>query len=201
MSLDRRIGANHLSPGPGWGGSCFPKDARALVHIAESNGFDFPLLKEVIASNDAHFDWVAIQAEVAAGGSLDGAKVAAWGLTFKAGTDDLRDSPALAVIGRLRARGALVSAFDPALPDRDDIRLAGIDIPGDPYTPCEDADVLVVFTEWPEFCEMDFTKVEALMGRPSVLDTRNLLDPQSVREAGLFYRGIGRMVRDEVRNV
>jgi UDPglucose 6-dehydrogenase len=192
MSLDRRIGANHLSPGPGWGGSCFPKDARALVHIAEASGFDFPLLKEVIASNEAHFEWVAEQVEAAAGGSLDGTKVAVWGLTFKAGTDDLRDSPALAVIHRLRSRGAWVSAFDPTMPDEDDPRLAGIGIPGDPYTPCQEADVLVVFTEWPVFREMDFGKVAAVMAGQIVIDTRNLLVPEEVSAAGLRYWGMGR---------
>jgi len=192
MSLDRRIGANHLSPGPGWGGSCFPKDARALVHIAEVHGFEFPLLKEVISSNEAHFDWVADQLQAAAGGSLREAKVAVWGLTFKAGTDDLRDSPALAVIRRLVARGARVSAFDPTMPDESDARLSGVDIPGDPYTPCQDADVLAILTEWPDFREMDLHKVEAVMVGGSVVDTRNLLDPEEVEAAGLRYRGMGR---------
>ena len=117
MSYDRRIGADHLSPGPGWGGSCFPKDTNALIRIAEDHGYDFALLKEVVASNERQFDWVADQVEAVAGGSLQGSPVAVWGLTFKAGTDDLRDSPALAVFRRLHDRGASLKAFDPTMPD------------------------------------------------------------------------------------
>ena len=201
MSLDRRIGANHLAPGPGWGGSCFPKDARALVHIAETNGFDFPLLREIIASNETHFDWVAEQVARAAGSPLGGATVAVWGLTLKAGTDDLRDSPALAVISRLVQAGARVRAFDPTLPDPADHRLAAIEVVDDPYTPCQDADVLVVFTEWPDFLDLDLRKVRSLLAGSAVVDTRNLLDPQAVSAAGLRYRGIGRMTGEELLDV
>src|SRR5262249_14675743 len=95
MAYDPRIGGDPLAPGPGWGGSCFPKDTNALVQVAEAHGFNFTLLKEVIAANDHQFEFVADRVESAAGGWLEGATVAAWGLTFKAGTDDLRDSPAL----------------------------------------------------------------------------------------------------------
>jgi UDPglucose 6-dehydrogenase len=194
MAYDRRIGADHLAPGPGWGGSCFPKDTNALISIAEARGYDFALLKEVIASNEHQFDWVADQVEAAAGGRLEGRAVAAWGLTFKAGTDDLRDSPALAVLRRLRKRGAALRAYDPSLPESQDSRLIALDIEmcADPYTACEDADALVVLTEWPEFAELDFPKVAAVMGQPSVVDTRNVLDAVAVRAAGLSYRGMGR---------
>ena len=107
MSYDRRIGADHLAPGPGWGGSCFPKDTSALIRIAEDHGYDFALLKEVVAANERQFDLVADQVcrAGAATGGRGPARSAAWGLTFKAATDDLRDSPALAVLRRLRARG------------------------------------------------------------------------------------------------
>ncbi|MBO0728040.1 MAG: UDP-glucose/GDP-mannose dehydrogenase family protein [Acidimicrobiaceae bacterium] len=194
MSYDRRIGADHLAPGPGWGGSCFPKDTHALIRIAEDHGYDFPLLREVLASNERQFGYVADQVEAAAGGTLVGAVVTAWGLTFKASTDDLRDSPALAVIRRLNARGAFVKAFDPTMPDGSGRHFDGLDLEvcGDAYTACEDADALVLLTEWPDFADLDIAKVSALMRRRAVVDTRNFLDPERVRAAGLSYRGMGR---------
>jgi UDPglucose 6-dehydrogenase len=194
MSYDRRIGADHLSPGPGWGGSCFPKDTNALIRIADDHGYDFSLLKEVLAANERQFDWVADQVEAIAGGSLEGVAVAAWGLTFKAGTDDLRDSPALAVLGRLHDRGAVVRAFDPTMPDSTNGHLRGLDIElcGDPYTACEDARAVVVLTEWPDFSELDLAKVASLMESPGIVDTRNVLEPDEVRRAGIRYRGMGR---------
>jgi UDPglucose 6-dehydrogenase len=194
MSYDRRIGADHLAPGPGWGGSCFPKDTAALIKMAGDHGYDFALLKEVVAANEAQFDWVADQVEAAAGGSLDGAKVAAWGLTFKAGTDDLRDSPALAVVRRLRARGAVVSAFDPTLPPTDHPLLAdlGLSLCDDAYEAAAGAEVLVVLTEWPEFRRLSLSDAAAGMARPSLVDTRNMFEPVSARGAGMSYVGMGR---------
>jgi UDPglucose 6-dehydrogenase len=194
MSYDRRIGADHLAPGPGWGGSCFPKDTSALIHIAEQHGYDFALLKEVVAANERQFDGVADQVWTAAGEAVEGTTIAAWGLTFKAATDDLRDSPALAVLRRLRDRGAVIRAFDPTLPDPADGHLAGLQLElcDDPYSACEGASALVVLTEWPQFCDFDLTKVAALMSNPAVVDTRNLLDPAEARAAGLVYQGMGR---------
>jgi UDPglucose 6-dehydrogenase len=206
MSYDRRIGADHLAPGPGWGGSCFPKDTSALIRIAEDHGYDFALLKEVVAANERQFDLVADQVCQAAGGGQAAAGdaassvtgeplvVAAWGLTFKAATDDLRDSPALAVLRRLRARGAVIKAFDPTRPDAEDGQLAGLglELCDDPYAACEGASALVVLTEWPQFREFDLAKVAAVMTRPSIVDTRNLLEPADARAAGCSYQGMGR---------
>jgi UDPglucose 6-dehydrogenase len=115
MGSDKRIGENFLRPGPGWGGSCFPKDSRALIKIAEDADYSFDLLKGVITVNDQQLDRVADKIRTAAGGSLSGKVVAVWGLTFKAGTDDLRDSPAIAIIQRLMKFGARVQAFDPTV--------------------------------------------------------------------------------------
>ncbi len=194
MSYDRRIGADHLSPGPGWGGSCFPKDTNALIRIADDHGYDFALLKEVLAANERQFDWVADQVEAMVGGSLEGSPVAVWGLTFKAGTDDLRDSPAVAVLRRLHDRGARLKAFDPTMPDASNGHLRGLDVElcGDPYSACEDARATVILTEWPEFCELDLDKVASVMESPGIVDTRNLLAPDEVRAAGLRYQGMGR---------
>jgi UDPglucose 6-dehydrogenase len=199
MSYDRRIGADHLAPGPGWGGSCFPKDTSALIRIAEDHGYDFALLKEVVTANERQFDLVADQVLLAAAGqaavqSAGPVVVAVWGLTFKAGTDDLRDSPALSVVRRLRARGAVVKAFDPTLPEPDDSHLLGlgVELCDDPYDACQDAEVLVILTEWPQFHDFDLAKVAAVMTRPAIVDTRNLLDPVDARAAGCSYRGRGR---------
>jgi UDPglucose 6-dehydrogenase len=194
MSYDKRIGADHLAPGPGWGGSCFPKDTSALIRIAEDHGYDFALLREVVAANDAQFDSVADNVQAAAGGSLSGVTVAAWGLTFKAGTDDLRDSPALSVLRRVAARGAKVRAFDPTRPDAANGHLAGLgfELVPDPYECCEGASALVVLTEWPEFRDYDLARVCSALARPAVVDTRNMLEPLAARAVGLSYTGMGR---------
>ncbi|MEX2659571.1 MAG: nucleotide sugar dehydrogenase, partial [Acidimicrobiales bacterium] len=142
--------------------NCFPKDTRAMVHIAEEHGYDFGLLKGVITVNDEQYERMATKVERMLDGSLDGALVAAWGLTFKARTDDLRDSPAIEVIRRLQERGATVKAYDPAVPEARP-GLEGIQVVDDPYSVCEGADVLVVLTEWDEFRWLDFAKIAGLM--------------------------------------
>ena len=194
MGYDKRIGFEFLKPGPGWGGSCFPKDSRALVRIAEEAGYNFDLLKGVIAVNDQQFELLATRIERLAGGDLSGAGIAVWGLTFKAGTDDLRDSPAIAVVRRLLAKGATVRAYDPtvasSLPAAYD-HLA-IEVCGDPYAACAGAAVLVVLTEWDEFRWLDFEKVGGSMASPAILDARNLLDPVTLRRRGFTYEGMGR---------
>ena len=192
MGYDKRIGFEFLKPGPGWGGSCFPKDTRAMVHIAEDAGYDFNLLRGVISVNDEQYERMATKVARAAGGSLEGRTVAAWGLTFKARTDDLRDSPAIEVIRRLTDRGASVCAYDPAITSGDHPALQGIAVATDPYGACENADVLVVLTEWDEFRWLDFAKVAGLMHTPNIVDTRNLLEPAAVRRRGFSYDGLGR---------
>jgi len=198
MGYDRRIGSEFLRPGPGWGGSCFRKDSRALVRIAEDAGYDFELLKGVIAVNEEQFDRVAQRVIELAGGSVDGVQIAAWGLTFKARTDDLRESPALSIIERLRAAGATIRAYDPSIPDgrvtgRRAAILDGIELAADPYAACEGAAALVVLTEWDEFRWLDFDKVAGVMSALRVVDARNLLDRESLRRRGFAYAGIGRI--------
>ena len=188
IGYDKRIGQDFLQPGPGWGGSCFPKDTRALAHIADEAGYDFHLLKGVLAVNDEQFERVVDKVEHLVGGTLDGARVAVWGLTFKARTDDLRESPSLEIIRRLRERGATVVAYDPAVSDQ----LDGITVVDDPYAACDDADVLAVLTEWDEFRWLDFDKVADLLSEPRVLDGRNLLDSAALKRRGFAYDGIGR---------
>jgi UDPglucose 6-dehydrogenase len=195
MGYDKRIGFEFLKPGPGYGGSCFPKDIRALIRIAEDAGYDFGLLRGVDEVNEAQFARVVDKVVRMAGGSVDGKVVAGWGLTFKARTDDLRQSPALEVLHRLGDLGATVRAYDPAVPlaaASTDSRLDGIEVGGDPYGVCEGAAVLVVLTEWDEFRRFDFAKVAAALEEPRVVDARNLLDPAALRRRGFTYEGIGR---------
>jgi UDPglucose 6-dehydrogenase len=197
MGYDSRIGHEFLKPGPGWGGSCFPKDSRALVRIAEDAGYDFGLLKGVISVNTEQFDRVAARAVDMVGGSVDGVTLAVWGLTFKARTDDLRDSPSLEVIGRLRRAGATIRAYDPSMPggivdERKRPVLEGIEVTADPYAACDGAAALLVLTEWDEFRWLDFEKVGGLLAARRVVDGRNLLDRENLRRLGFAYAGIGR---------
>ena len=188
MGYDKRIGFEFLRPGPGFGGSCFPKDTKALVRIAEESGYDFGLLKGVITVNEEQKDRIVAKVAAAVGGSLEGVTVAAWGLTFKARTDDRRDSPSLDVISRLTSAGAKVQAYDPTVTRP----LEGMEVCGDAYAACQDAQVLVVLTEWDEFRWVDFGKCRSAMTGALLVDARNLLDPASVRRQGFTYVGVGR---------
>ncbi len=188
IGYDKRIGSEFLKPGPGFGGSCFPKDTRAMVKIAEEAGYDFHLLRGVIQVNDDQYERTAEKAIELMGGDVDGKQVAAWGLTFKARTDDLRESPSLEVLGRLAARGAKVRAYDPAVSRP----LDGIEVVADPYEACDGADVLLVLTEWDEFKWLDMAEVKARMATPAVVDARNLLDRSALLRRGFTFRGIGR---------
>jgi len=192
MGSDKRIGEAFLRPGPGWGGSCFPKDSRALIKIAEQAGYDFDLLKGVISVNNQQFDRVADKVRVAAGGTLAGKKVAVWGLTFKAGTDDLRDSPAVSVVDRLLTEGASVMVFDPTVSTTRVGVPRGIDLATSEIEACVGADVLAVLTEWDQFRWISPDEVASVMSGRHVFDTRNLLDRRSWQESGFHHQGIGR---------
>jgi len=188
MGYDTRIGHEFLKPGPGWGGSCFPKDTRAMVRIAEDAGYDFNLLKGVVNVNDEQLNRVAEKIVAQAGGSVQGKVIGVWGLTFKARTDDLRESPSLEIIGRLVERGATVRGFDPSGPGP----LEGLEVVDDPYAAVERAHVLAVLTEWDEFRWLDLDKVKDLMAAHKVVDARNLLDRSAFVRRGFEYEGIGR---------
>ncbi|MEC9224680.1 MAG: UDP-glucose/GDP-mannose dehydrogenase family protein [Actinomycetota bacterium] len=197
IGSDRRIGREFLQPGPGWGGSCFPKDSHSLVHLAETHGYGFSMMRSVIAVNDEQRERMVRKVQRAAGtNDLTGLTISVLGLTFKAGTDDLRDSPSLAIIGRLRELGATVRAYDPTTTGRlsriQDSFLEGINVQQSVDEAMREGDVLVILTEWPEFRSLDFEQVKELLSGSAIVDTRNLLDPQSVRAAGLFYDGVGR---------
>ena len=192
MGYDKRIGTEFLRPGPGWGGSCFPKDSRALLKIANEAGYRFDLLAGVITVNEEQLDRVADKIRQAAGGSLEGKTVAVWGLTFKARTDDLRDSPSIAIVNRLLAQGATVQAYDPTVHGHRPGVPAGITIAADPYEAVNEADVLAVLTEWDDFRWLDPRRVNTHMRARQVVDGRNLLDRNDWQRAGFIHQGIGR---------
>lgn len=197
MGYDKRIGQAFLQPGPGWGGSCLPKDTSAMLQLADAADFEFRLIRATIDTNNRQRQRMVEKVRLAVtgkrGGSLSKVRLGLLGLTFKAGTDDLRDSPALAVAALLRQAGAKLVAYDPALrtgEDRTD--LDGIQLVDDPYVAAEGADALVVLTEWPEFRGLDWSKLAGVVASPVVVDTRNLLDPDVLRRANFSWNGLGR---------
>jgi UDPglucose 6-dehydrogenase len=194
LGYDKRIGFEFLRPGPGWGGSCLPKDTRALLHIAGEAGYDFSLLAGAIASNDKQLSRVVEKIEQMCGGSVKGARLGVWGLTFKSNTDDRRDSPSLQITRRLVNLEATVLAFDPTVDAEADAAedLRGLSLRADPYDAVNGARALVVLTEWDEFRWLDFSRVLDLMAEPCIVDARNLLDPAALRRMGFRYTGIGR---------
>jgi UDPglucose 6-dehydrogenase len=171
--------------------NCFPKDSRALLYIAQEAGYDFALLEGVIEVNEEQFGRVADKLVAMAGGSLQGQTVAVWGLTFKANTDDLRESPALEIVRRLLNGGARVKAYDPTVKTPPP-GFEGIEIAPDPYAACEGASVLALLTEWDEFKWLDLDKVADALTERRVLDARNLLDRTALHRRGFTYEGIGR---------
>ena len=186
MGLDHRIGPHFLQPGPGYGGSCFPKDTIALISVAEDAGYEFGLLRAVITADEEQRRRLVERIRQAAGGGLRGRRIAMWGVAFKAGTDDTRESPALRVAALLQQEGAEVVAYDPEA-KTDQVALAA-----SPVEAARGADVLFVVTEWPEFNTVDMDEVAFVMKGHRVVDARNLLDPAAVRRAGLDYWGLGR---------
>ncbi|MEV0696339.1 UDP-glucose/GDP-mannose dehydrogenase family protein [Saccharopolyspora sp. NPDC050389] len=192
MGYDRRIGQSFLQPGPGWGGSCLPKDTAALLQVAEAVDFEFPLLQATISSNTRQRERMVAKVVEACGGSLAGVRLGLLGLTFKAGTDDLRDSPALEVARLLAARGAELVAYDPGLRGDEPALPPEVALVDDPYQAAKEAAALVLLTEWQEFRTLDWNRVAEVLRGPVVVDTRNHLDPDVLRRAGLSWRGVGR---------
>jgi UDPglucose 6-dehydrogenase len=192
MGYDHRIGFEFLKPGPGYGGSCFPKDTAALLYTAQQHDYDFDLLEGVVEVNRRQQEHMVDKIETVAGGALDGCIVCVWGLTFKADTDDLRDSPAMSIAKRLVDRGACVQAYDPAAGERATAVLPQLDVRTDAYDAAAGAAVIAVLTEWDEFRWLDFDRVKAIVAQPAIVDTRNLLDPAAMRRRGFTYLGVGR---------
>jgi UDPglucose 6-dehydrogenase len=181
MGLDTRIGNRFLEPGPGWGGSCFPKDTKALESIANSFGVELPLITTAIASNESAHKRVADRVANAVGGSLTGKTIAVLGLTFKANTDDTRESPSIAVIEQLISRGGKVVAYDPMVTKYE---LAGLSLADSAVSAASGAHALVVLTEWSEFKSIDAKQILSAMSGKVVVDTRNVFNQKTWEAAG-----------------
>lgn len=193
IGLDSRIGNLFLYPGIGFGGSCFPKDIQALNNIAHEHGYTFKILDAVLEVNDRQKNILASRIVERFGGSLEGKKIAVWGLSFKARTDDVRQSPAHSVIHGLLDAGADVYAFDPeAIETTKAVFSDRIQYGEDPYDVLPGADALAVCTEWHEFRRPDFDRVRELMKNPIVFDGRNLFRPSKMKQYGWEYHSIGR---------
>ena len=191
LGADTRIGPRFLQPGPGWGGSCFPKDMHALVRMATDAGYEFDLLRAVISANEQQFERIATKAERLLEGDLAGQNIALLGLTFKAHTDDLRNSPAIEVARRLAKKGAILRAYDPMVNSTSDIPNE-IEIATTIENAVNQADLAVVLTEWPEFASANWPVLADLMKSPRVVDARNLLDRDAMIELGFRYDDLGR---------
>jgi UDPglucose 6-dehydrogenase len=193
VGSDRRIGQTFLFPGPGYGGSCFPKDVQALIRTADDLGYEFKILRAVEAVNWAQKRWILEKLDAHFGSDLAGKAIAVWGLAFKPGTDDMRESPSIVLIDGLLERGASVRGHDPAAMDSarrifgDRITYSERD-----YDALEGADALVVMTDWLEYRRPDFDRVKAMMRSPVVFDARNLYKHDRMRELQFTYYPLGR---------
>jgi len=194
IGLDGRIGGKFLHAGPGYGGSCFPKDTLALVQTARDAGSPITIVESVVEVNDARKARMANKIIAACGGSVDGKTIAVLGVTFKPNTDDMRDSPSLDIIPALQKAGATVRAFDPQGREEAEKMLDGVEWCDDAYAPVENADCLAIVTEWNEFRALDLKRVKGLMNKAVMVDLRNIYKPQEMRAAGFDYYSIGRPI-------
>jgi UDPglucose 6-dehydrogenase len=192
MGLDKRIGPKFLHPGPGYGGSCFPKDTRAVLEFAREQGVGLKIVQSVIDVNNDRVPRMMEKIRQATGG-VKGKTIALLGLSFKPNTDDLRESPAISILDGLLAEGARVRAYDPvAIDAARATERSGVKYCSDEYEAAEGADALVVATEWNQFRGLDPERLAKLLSGPVVIDLRNVYDPEKVRAAGLRYHGVGR---------
>lgn len=198
IGSDRRIGGHFIYAGCGYGGSCFPKDIRALMHMAGELGLDTPILRAVEARNAAQKRWLFEALREHFNDCWNGRRVAIWGLAFKPGTDDLREAPSLVLLEALLGCGAQVSACDPAASAEvarrypEALAAGRLSLHSSPYACVEGCDALVLVTEWKQFRQPDFRRVRELMRMPVLFDGRNLYDGRELAELGFLYRGIGR---------
>jgi UDPglucose 6-dehydrogenase len=192
IGLDGRIGRKFLHAGPGYGGSCFPKDCLALVRTAQEAGAPATLVETTVKVNDRRKERMAARVIRACGGSVEGKTIAVLGLTFKPNTDDMRESPSLTLIPALRQAGATIRAFDPEGMAEAKKLLDGVSFCNGAYDAMDGADALVIVTEWNEFRALDLKRVRALLRSPTVIDLRNIYKPADMAEAGFYYFSIGR---------
>lgn len=191
VGLDKRVGASFLAPGAGYGGSCFPKDVKALVAIARKLGYDFSLLKEVEAINDQAITGIVRKTKTLLN-HVDGKTIGVLGLSFKPDTDDMRDAPSIEIIRQLQKIGAHIRAYDPIAMANAKKILKDVTFCKDSYETAEGCDVLIIVTEWNEFRQLDLADIKKRMRQPCLLDGRNIYDPAKARKLGFTYQGVGR---------
>jgi UDPglucose 6-dehydrogenase len=192
IGLDNRIGTKFLHAGPGFGGSCFPKDTKALIKIAQDYDVSLRIVESVLAVNENRKRAMARKVSQALGGSLRGKTIAVLGLTFKPDTDDMRDAPSIPLVTGLLDMGAKVKAFDPVGMEQAKAELPSIVYSEDAYSCAQGADALVVVTEWVQFRGLDLDRLKSVMAQPVVVDLRNIFSPEDMRAAGFTYESIGR---------
>jgi UDPglucose 6-dehydrogenase len=192
IGLDKRIGGKFLHAGPGYGGSCFPKDTLAVVRTAAALGRPLRLIETTVEINDARKKAMAGKIANAMGGDLSGKTIAVLGLTFKPNTDDMRDAPSLDIVPALQARGATIQAFDPEGMEEAAKLFDDVDFRSGPYECVEGADSVVILTEWDQFRALDFARMKSLMAAPVMIDLRNIYRPEDMAGHGLTYVSIGR---------
>jgi len=192
MGLDRRIGPKFLHAGPGYGGSCFPKDTRSAAFFARDLGLDFRIVDATIEVNTAQRERMVDKIVSALSGEVSGKKVGVLGLSFKPETDDVRDAPAAYIVTSLLERGASVHAYDPAAMKEMAEQIPEMTLCADAYEVCDGADALVIVTEWNEFRMLDFGRIKNLLSKPVLVDLRNIYDPASMIAAGFHYVSVGR---------
>jgi UDPglucose 6-dehydrogenase len=192
IGLDNRIGGKFLHAGPGYGGSCFPKDTLALLKTAQDFGAPSRIVEAVVNVNDARKNAMASKVIAACGGSVKGKKIGVLGLAFKPNTDDMREAPALAILPALQAAGADVSAFDPEAMEQAKPHLPGVHFTANAYLAIEDADVLVILTEWDQFRALDLGRIKTTLKAPVVVDLRNIYSPEEMKARGFDYHSVGR---------
>lgn len=192
MGLDHRIGPKFLHPGPGFGGSCFPKDTLALVQVSKENNFRFELVEATLKVNERQK--VLMLEKIKKGiGDLKNKKIAVWGLTFKPNTDDMRDAPSLDIIKGLLAKGASIKTFDPAgIEEAKKFLKNSVEYSNDMYKVLADCDALIIFTEWNQFRNPDFEKLKESLKTPLMIDLRNIYDPEKINKLGFQYICVGR---------
>ena len=192
IGLDNRIGPKFLHAGPGYGGSCFPKDTLALLQTAEAAGVEQRIVSTTVQVNDDRKASMVERVERALGGQLGGKRVGVLGLAFKPNTDDMREAPSIPLVNALVERGAEVSAYDPVAREQAEKMLSGIAFADDAYRAADGADALVIVTEWDEFRALDLDKLAATMRGKVLVDLRNVYDREDAEKAGLTYYGVGR---------
>ncbi|MBX3296219.1 MAG: UDP-glucose/GDP-mannose dehydrogenase family protein [Acidobacteria bacterium] len=191
MGMDNRIGRKFLHPGPGYGGSCFPKDTRALTTVADQFGVETRIVDAVILANDLQRQAMIPKIEKLVG-DLKGKQIGVLGLSFKPETDDMRESPAIEIVHGMIERGASVRAFDPVAMEESKHYIKGVEYATDEYDAIKDADAMVIVTEWNQFRALDMDRVKSLLRSPKIADLRNVYEPEDMRELGFEYVGVGR---------